>query len=383
MPRLEKPFTLTDPNLWNRRGRPARYFDFPEAPISKLFQGEFFVRTSKLILRSLLSLLLLTLCAIFSPAIAQTDQSSASPVQRPTPIPVTLPEEKAPARVAGANELYCGGFIQYAPAPNKLQIIGGEEEQEQRVYSQGDIVYINAGSNQGVKEGQEFSVVRPRGQFNSDFSRKKGYLGVYTQELGRLRVVDVKERVSVARVEYSCEMMLLGDMLRAANERVAPFTRNEVPLDRFADPTGKQRGRIVMARDLREAPTVNDIIYIDLGTEDNIKPGDYFTIYRPLGTGNLTRFRDEEVTPTASAGFESERYKGGKFSNKAQRVQDPNNTGVYGPMVTTPDILRSRPRMPRKIVGEMVVLSVQQRTATAVITRVAQEVHTGDFVELQ
>jgi hypothetical protein len=341
------------------------------------------VRTSNLILRSLIASLLLVVYSIFSPTIAQqTTPSPANPVQ-PTPILVTLPELKVPARVASSNELYCGGFIQYAPAPNKVQIIGGEEEQEQRVYSQGDYVYINAGSNQGVAVGQEFSVVRPRGQFTSDFTKKKGWLGVYTQELGRLRVVDVKERVSVARVAFSCEMMLLGDLLRAANERAAPYVRNEVELNRFADPTGKQKGRIVLSRDGREAPTVNDIIYIDLGTEDNIKPGDYFTIYRPLGTGNVTRFRDEEVTPAASAGFESERYKGGKFSNKAQRVQDPNNTGVYGPMVTTPDVKRNRPPMPRKIVGELVVLSVQQRTATAIITRVAQEVHTGDFVELQ
>jgi hypothetical protein len=39
--------------------------------------------------------------------------------------------------------------------------------------------------------------------------------------------------------------------------------------------------------------------------------------------------------------------------------------------------------MPRKVVGEMIVLTVQERTATAVITQVAQEIHTGDFVELQ
>lgn len=336
------------------------------------------------IFKSLLPLLLL--CAGFHAASAQTNQSSDSPAaarQQPTPVPVTLPEVKAPARVAGANELYCGGFIQYAPAPNKLQIVGGEQEQEKRVYAQGDMVYINAGTNEGVRVGQEFSVVRPRGQFTSDFSKKKGYLGVYTQELGRLRVVDVKEGVSVARVDYSCETMLLGDLLRGAPERAAPFVRNEVPLNRFADPSGKQRGRIVLARDGREAPTINDIVYIDLGTEDGIKPNDYFTIYRPVGTGNVIRARDEEITPTANAGFESERYKGGKFSNKAQRVQDPNNTGVYGPTVTTPDVKRSRPPLPRKIVGEMVILSVQQRTATAVITRIAQEVHTGDFVELQ
>jgi hypothetical protein len=42
-----------------------------------------------------------------------------------------------------------------------------------------------------------------------------------------------------------------------------------------------------------------------------------------------------------------------------------------------------RPSMPRKIVGEVVIISVEQRTAAAVITRYAQEIHTGDFVEVQ
>jgi hypothetical protein len=39
--------------------------------------------------------------------------------------------------------------------------------------------------------------------------------------------------------------------------------------------------------------------------------------------------------------------------------------------------------VPRKVVGEAVVLNVQSRTATVVITRVAQEIHTGDFVEVK
>jgi hypothetical protein len=39
--------------------------------------------------------------------------------------------------------------------------------------------------------------------------------------------------------------------------------------------------------------------------------------------------------------------------------------------------------MPRKVVGELVVIDVQTRTATAIITRIAGEVHTGDWVEIQ
>ncbi|MFN2456288.1 MAG: hypothetical protein ABR577_18990 [Pyrinomonadaceae bacterium] len=336
--------------------------------------------------RSLTTSLLVFACGAASVAGAQTlvnaPQSAPSPPQPPRPL-VILPEDKAPAPAAKNTELYCGGFIQYAPAPNNMEIVGGEEEQEQHTYGQGDIVFINAGSQAGVKVGQEFTVIRPHGQFSTKLTRKKGYLGVYTQELGVLRVTDVKNRVSVAQVITSCETMLLGDLLRPAPLRAARPQRAEAQLDRFRDPSGKQTGRLVLARDGREAVAPNEIVYIDLGTEDNIKPGDYFTVFRPAGTGNITRFRDEEIVTVATGGFESDRFKGGKFSNQAQRVKDPNNNGIYGPTVSTPDVKSRRPPVPRKVVGELVILGVQQRTATAVITRVAQEVHTGDFVELQ
>ena len=51
--------------------------------------------------------------------------------------------------------------------------------------------------------------------------------------------------------------------------------------------------------------------------------------------------------------------------------------------MTTRHVKRDRPEMPRKIVGEMVLIDVQKRTATAIITRVVGEVHTGDRVEIQ
>jgi hypothetical protein len=335
------------------------------------------VRINHLFYRSFAALLTLCACGLFYSAGAQTGR----PRPRPTPS-VVLPTEQGPQPVTGSTNLYCSGFIQYAPAANDLQIVGGEEEQSQRIYGRGDIVYINAGAQQGVRVGQEYAVIRPRGQWRSKLSNKKGWLGVYTQEVGTLRVLRVKDRVSVAEVASSCDNLLLGDLLREVPQRVSPLRRPEENLDRFADPTGKQKGRIVMARDTREMLSRDQVVFIDLGTEDSVKPGDYLTIYRPLGRGNITRFRDEEITPTANDGFQSDAFKGGQFSNKAQRARHPD-TGIYGPMITTPKIKDRRPPMPRKIVGEMVILSVEQRTAAAVITRVAQEVHTGDYVEVQ
>ena len=317
---------------------------------------------------------------------AQTNVASSSSVepsqQERRPTVVYEGPRNAPFTAGKAN-LLCGGFIQYAPAPNNLQIVGGEQEQERRVYATGDIVYINSGSNDGVREGQEYLVVRPRGQYASKRSRKRGWLGVYTQEVGIIKVIRVNERASVAEVMLACDNLLLGDLLRAAPQRVAPLARTGAKFDRFANPSGKQTGRIILARDGREILSRDQIVFIDLGTEDNVRPGDYLTIYRKLGHGNITHYYDEEVARSASSGFESEEYKGGRFSNQVQRVNEANTTGVYGPTVDTPEIVSKRKGMPRKNVGEMVILSVQQRTATAVITVVAQEIVTGDFVEVQ
>ena len=344
------------------------------------------MRINQLSFRSLASMVSLLAFGLFCSTNAQTSgnmQASSAPEPQSTRPTVVLRAPSGPPSVAAGSNLYCGGFIQYAPAPNNIQIVGGEEEQEQRTYSQGDVVYINSGARDGVREGQEFMVVRPRGQYESKRSSKRGWLGVYTQEIGVVRVTNVKDQVSVAVVKSSCETILLGDLLRSASDRVAPLARPATKFDRFADPSGKPTGRIVLARDGREFLSRDQIVFIDLGSEDNVKPGDYLTIFRKLGHGNITHFRDDEISTAASSGFESEEYKGGRFSNKVQRVKEANTTGVYGPTVSTPGIWSSRPPMPRKIVGEMVILSVQQRTATAVITRAAQEVVTGDFVEVQ
>lgn len=343
------------------------------------------MRINHLVHRSICASLLLFASGLLCAGHAQTNAAlapKAAPETTAAPV-IVKPAAKKSQPVVNRSRLYCAGFIQYGPAPNNLQIVGGEEEQEQRVYSPGDFVYINAGAQQGVSVGQEYIAVRPRGQFRSKFTKKSGWLGVYTQELGMLRVVSVKERVSVALVTSACDTLLLGDLLRSAPQRVAPLAREESAFDRFAEPSGKQRGRIVLARESRETLSVDQIVYIDLGTEDNVSPGDYLTIYRPVGKGNITRFRDDEVALAASGGFESDIFKGGKFGNQIQRVENADGTSVYGPTVSTPEIKRKRPPMPRKLVGELVILSTQQRTATAIITRVAQEIHTGDYVEVQ
>lgn len=309
--------------------------------------------------------------------------------QSPAPTPqVVMPGSGQPLRVAGKSSLYCAGYIRYQRLRDMPEIVGAEEEQEQRTYADGDIVYLNAGSQQGIKEGQKFQIIRPRGDVKGVHKQKKGFLGTYIQEIGQLQVFKVHENTSAAHITFTCDAALLGDLLAPVPDRESPLQRAEENLDRFADPTGKQNGILMMAKDSREMVTRNDIVYIDLGSEDQIKRGDYLTIYRPLGTGNVTRVDNEESARNRATGFQSDRYRGGGFSNQASRAKDStafrDTEGRYRYRpITSREVKRHRPLMPRKIVGELVIIDVQTRTATAIITRVASEVHTGDWVEIQ
>jgi len=326
--------------------------------------------------------------ALFSLACLLTLALPAS-AQTPTPTPqILMPATQQSLRVAGKYRLYCAGYIRYQRLPHMPEIVGAEQEQEQRTFAEGDVVYINQGSRQGIKEGQNFQIIRPRGDVKGVLKQKKGFVGTYVQEVGQLQVFKVRENTSAAQVTFSCDAALLGDLLAPIPDRESPLQRAETNLDQYADPTGKQNGRLIMAKDNREMVTRDDIVYIDLGSEDQVKPGDYLTVYRPLGTGNITRMDNEEIARNRASGFESDRFRGGGFSNQASRAKDStafvNAEGRYRYRpITTREVKRHRPDMPRKIVGEIVVIDVQTRTATAIVTRVAGEVHTGDWVEIQ
>lgn len=323
-----------------------------------------------------------------SQAQSAAQPSSDGATQKSTGPKVIMPTTEEEPRVAGRSTLYCAGYIKYQRFSDVPEIVGAEEEQELRGFTDGDVVYLNWGSQQGIKQGDRFQIVRPRGELKGVHRQKKGFLGIYVEEVGMLEVFKVNQNTAAAQITFSCNVVLLGDLLTRIPHRESPTVRTEVALDRFADPTNKQKGRLMMARDGRELLTRSDIVYIDLGSEDKVAPGDYLTIYRPLGRGTVTRIDNEEIARGRAKGFQSDAFQGGGFSIQGQRAKDTTGfrdaKGLYRfRPITSKEIKRDRPKMPRKIVGEMVIIDVQARTATAVITRVASEVHTGDWVEIQ
>ncbi len=280
---------------------------------------------------------------------------------------------------AAGNNLYCAGYIQTSAISDGNYIVGAVDEADQYIFSQNNFLYINMGSNKGVNVGDMFAVVRPRAKVKSKWSNKTD-LGFYVQELGAVEVVNVKAQVSVVRIKSSCDNFLLGDLVQLVEKRTSPLYEQRPALNLFADPSGKAIGRIVLSREPADLLTRDHIVYVDLGADNNVQVGDHLTIFRPLGQGNPYNPPDNEAVTARDYGFQSEKYKGGKFSNQAPRK---SGSHADGHEVTIDDAKRGRPGNLRKITGEAVVLNVKEKTATVVITRTASEIHPGDFVELQ
>ena len=317
--------------------------------------------------------MLLTVSMVFSISVfAQNPLPTATPT-------LIVNQNNREMPVAAGNNLYCAGYVQSAPIDTKYEIVGAVNEKDQHIYAQGDYMYVSVSAKSGVKIGDMFAVVRPRGKVETRWTNKKN-LGFYVQEVGTVEIVAVKREVSVARVKTSCDSLLLGDLLQPIPDRVSPVAKERPALDLFAYSACKTTGRIFMARDGQELLGRENVVYIDLGAEDNVKVGDYLTIYRPLGTGNILDTQVNESVSARDEGFQSDEYRGGKFSNQAPRK---SGSKANGKVVTTNDAKAGRPEILRRVLGEMVILNVKEKTATAIITRSASEIHTGDRVEMQ
>ncbi|HKO96152.1 MAG TPA: hypothetical protein VJU86_04110 [Pyrinomonadaceae bacterium] len=318
--------------------------------------------------------LTLTTLLFVYPIFAQTPVER----QRRTGPEMVLPTQALDAGL-GRTNLECAGYFRMSALPQLPQIVGGEQEQEKIIYSAGDFVYLNAGDQQGVKDGQTFQIIRPRGEPIKVHKQKKGYMGVFIQEVGELKVVKVFPAVSVAQITFACETALEGDLLTGVPDRVSPEFLRGKPFDRFAQPASTTVGRVMMAKDGREMLAAGDTVFVDIGQEDSIAVGKRLTIYRRVGTGNLN-LPTYDLARRGSVGFESDHYRGGGLSIQSKRASQEDE-GIYRDSpVTTSQIRKKRPAMPWKIVGEAMILNVQERTATAIITSTVQEVHTGDYV---
>jgi hypothetical protein len=281
-------------------------------------------------------------------------------------------ETTVPRLVMSEAMRACAGYIG-EPVPEDLQIVGSEKEAYVREFSQGDLVYINRGRDANLQTGAEYQIVRNIGPVYDPADRRRK-LGTLVQELGILRITEVRDTSATGEITLICTGTVnLGDALIPYERRPIPTIRPYRPLSIVGAPTGRATGQILAGQLGREQLVRNDVVYINLGADNGIKVGDYLTIYRPLASEPITRFRDDKIGQSRNDGFSSDRFG------------TRDNSSLASSQKGYPQVAERIPRseLPRTLVGEIVIIRTEANTSVGVITRTTREAVIGDRVELQ
>jgi hypothetical protein len=251
----------------------------------------------------------------------------------------------------------CSGFMSDR-VPDDMRLISGEQSTFKITFTSGDLVFINRGRDKGVQVGDRFSVVRPDNSFMTvpwfKWQQKLfKAMGQLYLDTGQLRVVSVQPNVSIAKVSFSCDYMQRGDIVRPYVERPAPPYKDAASFDHFAPVSGKRMAMVVAAIDYGQMVAKNSTVYVNLGSNQSVRVGDYFRIFRYQGSTS-------EVAPQTK-GYQYELYG---FGGSSRTKYQPKE-------------------LPREILGEGVVINQGPNASTMLITYSTSEVYVGDYVELE
>jgi len=261
------------------------------------------------------------------------------------------------------NDLYCSGTVSTEAVPHDTYIITGEGSNYKVTFQEGDYVFINKGASQGVKVGDEFSVIRrTEDAIKSEWTKWQFLIlrkmGTVWEDEGRVRVVVVHPDTSVAQVERSCNYVQRGDILLPFAERPAPPLKSENNFDRFAPPSGKATAMIITGKSYISEMGSNDIFYVNLGSAQGVKVGDYFRIFRYTGTEHELAYQ------TRRFAFDSDSWAGVYGFGSAPAKYKWDNT-------------------PREVIGEGIVVRTAPNSSSVLLTFGLREAYAGDYVEIE
>jgi hypothetical protein len=251
----------------------------------------------------------------------------------------------------------CSGFVSDQPVPEEIRIVSGEQSNYKITFTHGDYVYINRGQDKGIRVGDRFSVVRPeRDPTDVPWFKWQAKLlkamGTFYLDAGQVRVVDVQPKVSIAQVTFSCGYMQRGDILQPYQDRPAPPFKDPAAFDHFAPVSGKPVAMVVAGKDYGQVFGKLSAVYVNLGSNQGVRVGDYFRIFRYQGT-------IAETVPQ-NRGYQYSMYG---FGSAPTRYEWND--------------------LPREVLGEGIVINVNRNSSTMVITFSSIEVYAGDYVEIE
>ena len=255
------------------------------------------------------------------------------------------------------NDMYCSGVYTNQNPPLDTFIVTGEESESKVTFQEGNYVYLNKGEKEGVRVGDEFSVIRAADDpteepwFKAQFTLMHA-LGTLWEDEGRIKVVVVHPNSSVAQISNSCQYMQRHDIAVPFVERPAPPLKPETNFDRFAPPSGKAKAMLIAGKWFQVSYGTNDIVYINLGAQQGVHVGDYFRIFR---------YQYQE-TETA---YQTKRMAFDVFGYGT----DPKNYKWNS--------------VPREVLGEGIVVRTSPDSSTMLVTFALKPLYAGEYVEIE
>ncbi len=305
--------------------------------------------------------------ALLVPGLAWGQQSGSADTTPAGTVPtsVNFPIERV--QKPNAADLYCSGFVGKPLSSKDKFVAGGLESPYTARFVNNDAIYLNG---KGYEAGQEYTVVREL----RDSNRYELFTGQWAalkaagqpyEELARVKVVDTRSKMAIARVEFSCDAIVPGDFVLPFVEKEKTEFHPPMRFDRFAPSNGQVSGRILMAKDFDSELGTGAKVYVNVGSSQGLKVGDYLRAVRNYHTD--ARDAVTSLSYRASANEETQ---------TKQVAVDPGFLGkTGGPVVITAD-------MPRRAVAEIVVIGTTPSTATGMIVFSMEPAHVGDGVEL-
>jgi hypothetical protein len=170
--------------------------------------------------------------------------------------------------------------------------------EDRRFLAEGETVYMNGGSEQGVKVGDRFLVLKTVAR-KIQHPTTKQKLGDVVQQVGVIRVITAQTKGSVATIERCLDGVEVGDHLVRFTEPA------NLPLQLRTDTTDPVKVApnspvVVFARDDHQHTAIGDMVIVDKGANDGLKVGDVLLAVRtrtfPVGPDGDQKNATETTT---------------------------------------------------------------------------------------
>lgn len=190
-------------------------------------------------------------------------------------LPVLAQRAPAPASVNLPPEvlsLACAPKLMFEPPPTPIRVTGSQESFVHRVFGPGDLLTINAGTDNGIEVGQEYYTRRavpverrPIGRDNPATIRTTSWIRIWA----------VDDEMSLATITHACTGVELNDYLE-------PFSLPDEPAISVIRPKAQRGnyGRLMTGNDRRTLFGRGDYFLVDRGSDHGVSRGAQFVIYR-------------------------------------------------------------------------------------------------------